>query len=112
MNAGSLNSFEICTDTLPKVQVRYFGTIRLATHKSEEKMEIASNTTVYRLLQGLVNAYGDGFRGEIFQESGEMLREDLMVTVNEVLVKHTSVDEINLKPADVVALYPIFPGGG
>lgn len=84
----------------------------MAAHKSEEEMELASDTTVYQLLQGLVETYGENFRSEIFQESGERLREDLIVTVNETIIKHVSAAEINLKPADVIALYPIFPGGG
>jgi len=112
INAESLVDFEIGAESLLKVKIQYFGSIRMAAHKSEEKMEIASNSTVYQLLQGLVDLYGESFREEIFQESGEGLREDLMVTVNETIIKHVNTAEVNLKQADVIALYPLFPGGG
>ena len=95
-----------------EIQIQYFGSIRAAAKKSEEKTEFAADTTIYHLLQKLASLYDDNFRGEIFDKDGEELRDDLMVTLNRVIVSHADALEIKLNSGDALALFPIFPGGG
>ena len=96
----------------PKVKVQYFGSIRAAAIKPEEEVGCAPNTSVYQLLQKLTGIYGEGFRGELFEESGEGFRRDLMVMLNGTIIERTSAANINLKGGDVLALFPLFLGGG
>ena len=94
------------------VRIQYFGTIRLAAQRIEDEAALAGDATVFRLLLQLADAYGEGFRGEVLAESGGMLRDDLMVTVNGTIINHAAAGEIVLRPGDIVALFPTFPGGG
>ena len=94
------------------VTIQYFGSIRAAAKKSEEKTEFAENTTVYRLLQQLASLYEDNFKGEIFDTDGGELRDDLMVTLNGTIINHANAHVIKLNPGDSLSLFPIFPGGG
>ena len=103
---------ETSAQTFPKVQIKYFGSIRVAVNKSEEELELASNTTAYQLLQNLTDVYGKSLRDEIFQDDGDGLRKDLMVTLNKTIVEHTSAAATGLHPGDEVGLYPLFLGGG
>ena len=99
-------------DTLPNVQIRYYGAVRGLAGKSGEDAGLAPDTTAYQLLLRLACKYGSAFRNEIFREDGESLRDDFMLTVNETIVKHADARETTLKQGDVIALFPIFPGGG
>jgi len=96
------------------IVIQYFGSIRAAAKKSEEKVKFAANTTLYRLLRQTVcfSENENNLRGEIFDESGEKLRDDLMVTLNGTIINHESAFETNLNPGDTLSLFPIFPGGG
>ena len=100
------------SEVLPKVQTQYFGSIREAARKNGEDIDLISDTTAYQLLQKLAGDYGEDFRNEIFQGGGEILRDDLTVTVNGTIVSHTGTAGIKLKQGDVIALFSIFPGGG
>ena len=108
----SRESLQMDSDAVPRVQVQYFGAIRAAAHKPEEAVDFAPDATVYQLLQRLTGIYDDEFRGEIFEESGERLRDDLMLTLNGTVIEHASAAEIHLRPGDALGLFPIFPGGG
>jgi len=80
--------------------------------KNEEEAEITSGMTAVQLLQKLAGMYETGFREEIFEEDGKSFRDDLMLTLNEAILAHESAAGTVLKQSDVLALYPIFPGGG
>ena len=97
-----------------EIQIQYFGSIRAAAKKSEEKTEFAADTTIYRLLQQLVSFYDDddNFRGEIFDNNREELRDDVTVTLNGTIINHAEAHEIKLNQGDALSLFPIFPGGG
>ena len=97
-------------DSFIHVKIQYFGTIRVAAGKGEEEFLFASNKDVSELLQELANHYGKDFHAEIFE--GSNLRADLMVTVNQAITPHETLAGLPIKQGDVVALFPIFPGGG
>lgn len=91
--------------------VQYFGSMRAAAELAEEQIPLAGGASVLTLLRQCADTHGEGFRGELFTESG-CLREDLTVAVNGAIIQHAAVDEIILGPDDTVALFPVFPGGG
>jgi len=91
------------------VQIQFYGAIREAANKSAD--DAVPGLTVLALLQKLADGYGPAFRGEIFEEGGG-LRDDLTVTVNGVIVSHEATRGITTVPGDVIALLPVFPGGG
>ena len=98
-----------------KIEVQYFGSVRAAAKKSKDEVEFVPNMTVYGLLRQLACDYAndaENFQGEIFGENGRELREDLTVTVNGTIINHASASDIKLEAGDVLALFPIFPGGG
>jgi len=99
-------------ETLSTVRVLDFGAIRAIIQKAEEEVACPPDTTAYELLRTLADNHGEIFQGEIFAADGESLREDLTVTVNEAVVRHAIINETILKSSDVIALLPIFPGGG
>ena len=96
------------------IGIQYFGSIRAAAKKSEEKVKFSADITIYRLLRQIACQHKNesNLQGEIFDESGENLRDDLMVTLNGKIINHESAFETNLNPGDTLSLFPIFPGGG
>ncbi|MCL2508907.1 MAG: MoaD/ThiS family protein [Oscillospiraceae bacterium] len=97
---------------MANVRVQYFGSIRAAAGTPEEETARGENATVFQLLLELADAYGKAFRGEILDESGERLRDDVTLTVNGAIINHSAAYEMRLRPGDLLALFPIFPGGG
>jgi len=94
------------------IKMQYFGSIRFAAGKSQEECVISPDSTVYGLLQTLAQTHGKNFQNEIWDEGGESLRDDLMVTLNGAVMAHGDAGSTRPQPNDVLALYPIFPGGG
>jgi len=103
------NNCEI--QSYPSIQIHYFGSIRAAACKNKEEMEIESNITAYQLLKKLAGIHGKDFQGEVFQKDG-ILRDDFTVAVNNAIINHLNVADTNIKPGDVISLFPVFPGGG
>ena len=92
------------------MQVQYFGSVRAAAQKAEERAALSGQISVLELLRRLAGFYGAAFSGEVF--AGEALRDDLSVAVNGVTMRHAAAEETFLRPGDVLALFPLFPGGG
>ena len=105
-------SFSPDSESSMKIKVRYFGSVRGLTGKSEEEVEIPSNSTVYELLQRLSGIYGETFETEIFQEGASNLKDDLMIAISGTLTEHTSIMRTQMKADDMITLLPIFLGGG
>ena len=93
------------------MQAQFFGSIGEAAGKSRDETKLRPGATVRGLLNELTDACGESFREELFGES-DGLRDDVTVTVNGAIIKHGDIDKIGLKPGDVIAFFPIFPGGG
>jgi len=100
-------------DSPEMTRIRYFGSIREAAGKIDEELNPLPNATVYSLLQAVSNTYGDKMRDELFDyRVPGVFRDDLMISVNEAVINHARAAETEVRPGDVVALFPIFPGGG
>jgi len=95
------------------VHVKYFANIREVAGISNDSLDLVSGSTVYDLLYMITELYGDEMGEEIFDnKNASGLRDDMMLTINEAIINHMKSAETMLKPGDVVALFPIFPGGG
>ncbi len=108
----SIQSPESGSGLKMKVKVQYFGSVRVIANRNEEEVEISSNATVHELLQKLSSIHGEAFESEVFQEEGENLRDDLIIAINETIIKQTDFMTTKMKPDDTITLLPIFPGGG
>jgi len=95
------------------VRVKYFASIREAAGNTEESHDLISGSVVHDLLNKVAILYGDKMRGEIFDgKAVNGLRDDIMITLNEAIINHIKTTETTLDHGDVLALFPIFPGGG
>jgi len=96
-----------------RVLLRFFGSIREAAGRSDDGLRLIPGTTLYSFLQTVSDVFGREMHDELFDmKAPDRLRDDLMITVNEAIINHAKAGEIILHPGDVVALFPIFPGGG
>lgn len=95
-----------------RVKVQYLGPVRVIANKREEEVEVSLKATMYELLRKLSGLYGKAFEREVFEDDGENIRDDLIVTINGTAVKQLEDMRTRLKLGDVVALLPIFAGGG
>lgn len=95
-----------------KIKVQYLGPIRVALKKREEEVEVTLKTTVWELLKKLAITYGKAFTQEVFEDDGEKLQESLIITVNGKAIGQLNGGDTGLKLGDVVALLPLFAGGG
>lgn len=95
-----------------KIQVEYMGQIRLKLKKKEELVEVAPTTTLQDLLNQLSKTYGEWFSEEVFESPNRKLRDGLVVTVNGIASKQIEGLKTRLKKGDIIAIIPIFAGGG
>ena len=95
-----------------RVKVQYLGPVRVMLNKREEKVEVSLKTTIYELLRRLSNAYGKAFEREVFEDDGKNLRDGLIITVNGTAIGQLDGMRTRMKLGDVVALLPLFAGGG
>ena len=95
-----------------RIKVQYLGPVRVVVNKREEEIELSLKATIYELLRKLSDVYGKKFEREVFEDNGENVRGDLIVTVNGKVIKQLDGMRTRLKLGDVVSLLPIFAGGG
>ena len=94
------------------VTIKLFGSIRYAVGVSEADIEFPSGGTVYQLLRFFADTYGKELDGELFLPDGTGLREDLTVIVNGAITERSKVLTTIIDDSAIVALLPVFPGGG
>ena len=113
MVAGLTDTSATLIEAVPKIHIRFFGAIRAVIEKSDDELDYSPDTTVSGLLCLLSDKYGKALRDELFDGIGSnLLREDLMITVNETIINREKATGTIIKPGDTIALYPTFPGGG
>lgn len=100
------------TGPAPSITVRLFGSIRAAAGKDHDVIEIAPDCMFFELMRFISRAYGDEFKFEIFQEAGDDLRDDLIVSIDGVITEHNKLKNLQLINGAVVTLLPNFSGGG
>ena len=100
---------EIDAGTL--VNIQYYGAIRVAARVTGEEHSVGLGVSLYRLLNDIAEIHDKSFMDEVFV-NGDGIRDDVMITVNGVVVSGARATEIDVNAGDVVALFPIFPGGG
>lgn len=92
--------------------VQFYGSVRAAAAMPEEEILVKTEGTVRDVLEHLRAKHTDTFQDEVFQADKASLRDDLIVTVNGVIMDHGKVSETSLQAGSVIALLPVFPGGG
>jgi len=111
MQTESNDNTGILTESLADIQLKYFGSIKVAAGKGNDEVAFTPNTSVLELLLKLSDAYYESFRSELFQDNGN-LRDDLMLMRNGAIIDRTRAAEIILESGDSIGLLPTFPGGG
>jgi len=113
MVADPMDTSATLDEPAPKIHIRFFGAIRVVIEKSDDELDYTPDTTVSGLLCLLSDKYGKVLRDELFDvKDPNMLRDDLMITVNETIISREKASGTTVKPGDAIALYPTFPGGG
>ena len=113
MATGSNDTSETQGAAAPKIQIRFFGAIRVVAGKIDDELDHIPDTTVSGLLGLLSEKYGKALRDELFLDNGSGgLRDDLMITVNEAIINHEKASQIEVNRGDIISLFPTFPGGG
>lgn len=95
-----------------KVKVKYLGPIRALLNKREEEVEVPLKITIYEFLKKLSNIHGKMFESEVFEDDGKNLREGIIVTIDGRSIRRLNDMKTMLISGNVVALLPIFSGGG
>lgn len=95
-----------------RVKVQYYGSIRAVAATPEEDIFVKTDGTVQDALEILRTGHTNAFLGEVFQAGPLSLRDDLTLTVDGVIINHEKVSETPLRAGSVIALLPVFPGGG
>jgi molybdopterin converting factor small subunit len=95
-----------------RVKVEYLGTVKAKLNKNGEEIEVPKQTTLWSLLNTISNKYGDWFRNEVFELKDKKIKEGLIVTINGIAAGQTGGLNTILRTEDVVAILPLFAGGG
>ena len=96
-----------------RISVGFFGSVREAASVNEQDLLISCEKTVYSFIIELAEKFGETFAKEIFcADNPEVLREDVMLTLNRKILHHSKADKTILKDKDTLEIFPIFPGGG
>ena len=93
------------------VKIRYFGSIRAAAGIEGEELCVQEGTTLAGLLRNISFSHSLELKNEIINKD-DTIRQDLMLTLNGVILNIDEIDERILKVEDIISLFPIFPGGG
>lgn len=94
------------------ITINLFGSIRYVAGNDKIDIEYPSGHTVYELLRFVADKYGKKVEDEIFLPDGNSLREDLTVIVNGMIKERSKVLTTKIEGSTIVALLPVFPGGG
>ena len=95
-----------------KIRVNYFGVFRLSFGKRFEDLEIKDNSNLLDLITLLIERYGEAFRENIFNPSGDDLRDDVLLNINGKPSRQLQGLNTKLDNSDEVGFMPIFSGGG
>ena len=100
------------SESVYRIRLRFYSSIREAAGKSEDETEIPAGCTVFGLLEALSSVYGGAFRDEVFLPGDGGLREDIIVSVNGETTGCADAKDAIVGNGSVVDLFTTFPGGG
>jgi len=93
--------------------------MRYSAGVSELDIKIPAGLTIYELLRFVAGKYGREFKGELFLDNGDNLRDvdcglrdDLTIVVNGIIIEHSKALTHKIEGDALVTLLPVFPGGG
>lgn len=88
--------------------IKFFATFRSVTQENEAVISDAAD--LRQLLQMLCHRYGRKFGDKIFLKDGQ-LHPDVIVLVNGRAIEHLQRLDTELKPSDVISIFPRMAGG-
>ncbi|MCL1830013.1 MAG: MoaD/ThiS family protein [Oscillospiraceae bacterium] len=94
------------------VKMRYFGSVRASRGIETETYMAYEGQTLGQLLLDIASKHNSEFCDEILLKGTDSIRNDLMITLNGVILNSDEVSMRIVQVEDIVSLFPIFPGGG
>ena len=95
-----------------KVNVEYIGHIKsLIGNRRQEEVEIRDSAAVKDLLMSLSEEHGKPFQEAVYEQGGEDVKSNFIVTVNGYLLNQLNGVETRLKDGDRVILMSVVSGG-
>ena len=94
------------------ITIDLFGSIRYAAGTKRIEIEYPPGRTVYELLRFVADTYGKELEEELFLPDGNSLREDLTIIINGMTTERIKVLSKTIDESTIIALLPVFPGGG
>ena len=101
------------SEIVSAVRVQFFGPIREAAKMSSDEFILLPETSVSDLIKTISEKYDEAVYAELLDKKALCgLRDDLMITLNELIIDHERASETIIHKGDVVSLFQTFPGGG
>lgn len=94
------------------IRINYYGHFRTKFHKRSEKIQLSKNANLYDLLLLLIERYGETFKIYIFNPSDTGIKDDVLLSINDVPYSQLKALNTKLNNADEIAFMPLFSGGG
>ncbi len=95
---------------MPKVVVEYMLRFRDLTGKDKDEVTLSGRCTVKDLINVLQEIYGEDFKREFYNPSGDEIGGNVLVIVNDKVLTNKDLD-MKLVDGDVVTLtYVVFGG--
>ncbi|MCS7108144.1 MAG: MoaD family protein [Sulfolobales archaeon] len=93
-----------------KVTVEYLLKFKDVVGKDRDEVELKDSSTVKDLINELQRRYGEDFRKEFFNPSGDEIGGNVLILVNDKVLSSGGLD-VKLSNGDVVTLtYVVFGG--
>ena len=93
-----------------RVNVKFFGLLRLDLGRWGDELTVSDGSTVWEVLEALVEKNGEVFRNYIYDEHGQV-REHITFQINGKNVKTLMGFDTALKEGDSLLILPPFGGG-
>lgn len=95
-----------------KIDITYFGFLRVDFQKLSEMYLLPKNSKVHDLLIKLADKYGEIFNAHIFDPIIKTLKDDILININGVAIRQLQGLDTKLKNRDKIDFIPLFSGGG
>ena len=95
-----------------KIELTYFGYLRVDFQKLSEMYLLPHNSKIQDLLIKLADKYGEIFKSHIFNPIIKTLKDDILININGIAIRQLQDLNTKLKNGDKIEFIPLFSGGG
>jgi len=95
-----------------RVQIKYFGFLKMDFHKGSETVQLPEKAKLVDLLLLLAESYGKEFKEYVFDPSGSAIKKWVVILVNGEPLDQLQGLVTELNGGDLVEVIPIVSGGG